>query len=197
MRWKLIIGLLLILFCSLPVYGMNSLVKYQDIPKMKELGVSEQVVDYLMNNQTSSIGSADVIQMKQSGMSDKQIMAAIKADLYNSNATPTVMEEAELVAKLKQSGLSDEAVLQFIEYLKTDQRRHVDSSGRSIKTFSSESPRPFIPTEGATFPEYDDYWYDPYYDRYHYNINVRPRGGHGGGRHGGKSFGGGPPGPRP
>ena len=63
---KVVILILLIMVA--PLYGFNSLVRHEDISKMKELGISQEVIQYFITNQTSSISSEDVIKMKQSGL---------------------------------------------------------------------------------------------------------------------------------
>jgi DNA-binding transcriptional regulator YhcF (GntR family) len=152
---------LLIIF---PLYGFNSLVRHEDIPKMRELGISKEVIQYFISNQTSSVSSEDVIQMKQSGLNNDDIMAAIKSDLYRPEQKATSMEEAELIAKLKESGMSDEAVLQFIQAVKSTRR--VDSDGNISKQYTNESQRTQYPTTGAVFPTPDNYGYDPINGRF-------------------------------
>jgi len=124
---KKTVMILISLFIIFPLYGFNSLVRHEDIPKMRELGVSQEVIQYFISNQTSSVSSEDVIKMKQSGLTNDDIMSAIKSDLYRPERESTSMKEAELVAKLKESGMSDEAVLQFIQTVKSTRR--VDSDG--------------------------------------------------------------------
>ena len=93
--------MILILFILVvPLYGFNSLVRHEDIPKMRELGISQEVIQYFITNQTCSISSKDVIKMKQSGLNNKDIMSAIRSDLYRPEKKSTSMEEAELIAKL-------------------------------------------------------------------------------------------------
>jgi DNA-binding transcriptional regulator YhcF (GntR family) len=152
---------LLIIF---PLYGFNSLVRHEDIPKMRELGISKEVIQYFISNQTSSVSSEDVIQMKQSGLNNDDIMSAIKSDLYRPEQKSTSMEEAELIAKLKESGMSDEAVLQFIQAVKSTRR--VDSDGNISKQYTNESQRTQYPTTGAVFPTPDNYGYDPINGRF-------------------------------
>ena len=168
MYWlRLVCGILCFLFL-LPVggYAMNSHVRYEDIPEMKELGVSQDVIDYLVANQTCVIGSQDVIKMKKSGLSNDAILSAIKSDLYSKTPQPTALEEAELIARLKKTGMSDEAILQFITTLKSDSTRHVDQSGNITRTYKTDRKRPEYPTNGAEFPEIRDSYYDPYRGRF-------------------------------
>jgi hypothetical protein len=160
---------LIFFFLVSPAHGLNSLVRYEDIPRMKDLGISQEVIDFLTSHQTSSIGSQDVIQMKKSGMGDAAILSAVKSDLYRPESKPTEIEKAELVAQLKASGMSDEAVLQFLDTVKTTLR--VDSSGDQVRQYNTD--RSQIPTSGAEFPEINNYAYDPLYDRY--LIYVQPR----------------------
>jgi hypothetical protein len=140
---------------------------------MRELGVSQEVIQYFISNQTSSVSSEDVIKMKQSGLTNDDIMSAIKSDLYRPEKESTSMKEAELVAKLKESGMSDEAVLQFIQTVKSTRR--VDSDGNVTRQYTNESQRTPYPTEGATFPKPDNYGYDPLNERF--LLLVKPQNG--------------------
>jgi DNA-binding transcriptional regulator YhcF (GntR family) len=161
---KKAVMILISLFVIFPLYGFNSLVRHEDIPKMRELGISQEVIQYFISNQTSSLSSEDVIKMKQSGLNNNDIMSAIKSDLYRPEQKSTSMKEAELVAKLKESGMSDEAVLQFIQTVKSTRR--VDSDGNVTKQYTNESQRAPYPTAGATFPKPDNYGYDPLNERF-------------------------------
>jgi hypothetical protein len=161
---KRTVMILISLFIIFPLYGFNSLVRHEDIPKMRELGVSQEVIQYFISNQTSSVSSEDVIKMKQSGLTNDDIMSAIKSDLYRPERESTSMKEAELVAKLKESGMSDEAVLQFIQTVKSTRR--VDSDGNVTQQYTNESQRTPYPTTGATFPKPDNYGYDPLNERF-------------------------------
>jgi len=161
---KKTVMILISLFIIFPLYGFNSLVRHEDIPKMRELGVSQEVIQYFISNQTSSVSSEDVIKMKQSGLTNDDIMSAIKSDLYRPERESTSMKEAELVAKLKESGMSDEAVLQFIQTVKSTRR--VDSDGNVTRQYTNESQRTPYPTTGATFPKPDNYGYDPLNERF-------------------------------
>jgi len=156
--------ILISLFIVFPLYGFNSLIRHEDIPKMRELGISQEVIQYFISNQTSSVSSEDVIKMKQSGLNNDDIMSAIKSDLYRPERKSTSMKEVELIAKLKESGMSDEAVLQFIQTVKSTRR--VDSDGNVTKQYTNESQRTPYPTTGATFPKPDNYGYDPINQRF-------------------------------
>jgi DNA-binding transcriptional regulator YhcF (GntR family) len=155
---------LITFFIVFPLYGFNSLVRHEDIPKMRELGVSQEVIQYFISNQTSSVSSEDVIKMKQAGLNNDDIMSAIQSDLYRPEQKSTSMKEVELIAKLKESGMSDEAVLQFIQAVKSTRR--VDSDGNIIQQNTNESQRTPYPTTGATFPKPDNYGYDPVNGRF-------------------------------
>ena len=148
----------------IPLYGFNSLVRHEDVPKMRELGISKEVIQYFISNQTSSLSSEDVIKMKQSGLNNDDIMSAIKSNLYRPERKSTAMKEAELMAKLKDSGMSDETVLQFIQVVKSTRR--VDSDGNMNQKYTNESQRTPYPTTGATFPKPENYGYDPLSNRF-------------------------------
>jgi hypothetical protein len=156
--------ILISLFVIFPLYGFNSLVRHEDIPKMRELGISKEVVQYFISNQTCSVSSEDVIKMRQSGLNNDDIMSAIKSDLYRPGQKSTSMKEAELIAKLKESGMSDEAVLQFIQTVKSTRR--VDSDGNVTRQYTNDSQRTQYPTTGATFPKPENYGYDPLNGRF-------------------------------
>ena len=166
---KVVILILLIMVA--PLYGFNSLVRHEDISKMKELGISQEVIQYFITNQTSSISSEDVIKMKQSGLSNKDILSAIQSDLYRPEKKSTPMKEAELVAKLKAAGMSDEAILQFLQEVRSNYQ--VDSNGFVSKHYTNESQRTPYPTTGATFPKPENYGYDPLNGRYYYFVTPR------------------------
>jgi DNA-binding transcriptional regulator YhcF (GntR family) len=161
---KKAVMILISFFIIVPLYGFNSLVRHEDIPKMRELGISQEVIRYFISNQTSSVSSEDVIKMKQSGLNNDDIMSAIQSDLYRPEQKSTSMKEVELIAKLKESGMSDEAVLQFIQTVKSTRR--VDSDGNVTQQYTNESQRTPYPTTGATFPKPDNYGYDPINERF-------------------------------
>ena len=161
--------MIMILFIIVvPFYGFNSLVRHEDISKMRELGISQEVIQYFITNQTSSLSSGDIIKMKQSGSSNTDIMSAIQSDLYLPKKKSTAMKEAELIAKLKAAGMSDEAVLQFIQTVKSTRR--VDSNGFISKHFANDSQRTPYPTTGATFLKPENYGYDPTNGRYYFIV---------------------------
>ena len=102
-------------------------------------------------------------------MTNDDIMSAIKSDLYRPERKSTAMKEAELIAKLKESGMSDEAVQQFIQTVKSTRR--VDSDGNLSKQYTNESQRTQYPTTGATFPKPENYGYDPINGRFLLFVN--------------------------
>lgn len=168
---KTAVSIFILIIVVFPLYGFNSLVRHEDIPKMRELGISQEVIQYIISNQTSSVSSEDVIKMKQSGLNNNDIMSAIKSDLYRPEQKSTSMKEVELIAKLKESGMSDEAVLQFIQTVKSTRR--VDSDGNVTKQYTNESQRTQYPTTGATFPKLDNYGYDPSNGRFLFFIKPQ------------------------
>ncbi len=168
---KKIVITLISLLITCPLYGFNSLVRHEDVPKMRELGISQEVIQYFISNQTSSVSSEDVIKMKQSGLNNDDIMSAIQSDLYRPERKSTSLKETELIAKLKESGMSDEAVLQFIQTVKSTRR--VDSDGNVSKQYTNESQRTPYPTSGAIFPKPDNYGYDPLNGRFF--LLVKPQ----------------------
>lgn len=163
--------ILISIFVAFPLYGFNSLVRQKDIPKMRELGISQEVIQYFISNQTSSVSSEDVIRMKQSGLNNDDIMSAIQSDLYRPEQKSTAMKEAELMVKLKESGMSDEAVLQFIQAVKSTRR--VDSDGNVTEQYVNEAQRTPYPTTGATFPKLENYAYDPINGRFLYYVTPQ------------------------
>lgn len=168
---KVIPMLIFVALIFTSAWGFNSLVREADIARMQELGVSREVIDYLVSHQTSSIGSKDVIRMKSAGMSNDQILSAIKSDLYEQAHKPTVVEEADLITQLKKAGLSDEAVLQFLDRVRTTRR--VDAKGKVTTSHTTESMRPRYPVSGAELPQIENYGYDPVNQRF--LILVQPK----------------------
>ena len=144
---------------AMPAEAYNSLVRYEDVPAMREQGVSQEVIQYLMANQTSATGSQEVLRMKKAGMTNEEILAAIKADLYRPKVNVTAIKEAELIAKLKQSGMSDEAILQFLDTVKS--RNMTDFDGNKVTRYTNMFQRHQHPTSGTVFPEVYNYGYDP------------------------------------
>jgi hypothetical protein len=163
--------ILILSFIVIPLYGFNSLVRHEDISKMRELGISPEVIQYFITHQTSSLSSEDVIQMKQSGLNNDGIMSAIQSDLYRPEQKSTSMKEAELIAKLKAAGMSDEAVLQFIQTVKSTRR--IESDGTISRHYANESQRTPYPTAGATFPKPENYGYDPTNGRYYFFVKPQ------------------------
>jgi len=143
----------------IPAHAFNALVQYEDIPKMREAGVGQAVIDYVLSHQTSSFGSEDIIAMKASGLSDEDLLSAIKADLYRPETKSTALEEAELAQKLKESGMSDEAVLQFLNRIKISGRVH--RHGTETIEYGRNFERPSYPVTGAIPPGIEHYTYDP------------------------------------
>jgi hypothetical protein len=161
---RALIFILWVCLLAMPAEAYNSLVRYEDVPALRELGVSQEVIQYLMANQTSSTGSQEVLRMKKAGMTNEEILAAIKADLYRPKESVTAIEEAELIAKLKQAGMSDEAVLQFLNTVKS--RSMTDFDGNRVTRYTNMFQRRQYPTSGTVFPEVRDYGYDPGTGRY-------------------------------
>ena len=86
------------------------------------------------------------------------------ADLYRPKERVTAIEEAELIARLKQSGMSDEAVLQFLNTVKS--RSLTDIDGNRVTRYTNMFQRHQYPTSGTVFPEVQNYGYDPRTGRY-------------------------------
>jgi hypothetical protein len=142
---------LVIVFLSLfPIsaYAFNSFVTPEGIGKMAEAGISQQLIMYLIENQTCSLGPADLIQMKKRGMNDDVIKAGIKADRLQKPEEATAVKEAEIIMKLKEAGMSDEAILQFLN--STHVKRHVDSAGNESIVYGTK--RPPRPVKGTEYP---------------------------------------------
>jgi len=56
---KTAVSIFILIIVVFPLYGFNSLVRHEDIPKMRELGISQEVIQYIISNQTSSVSSED------------------------------------------------------------------------------------------------------------------------------------------
>jgi hypothetical protein len=118
---------------------------------MVQAGVDPIVIDYLVNHQTCAIGSRDVIRMTQAGLTGEQIIAVIETDRCRKPEDASVYDEIAVIERLKQAGLSDEAILQYLDRLRT--RHRVDTQGRTVERYGNAPDRPPYPVEGSQLPE--------------------------------------------
>ncbi len=156
---QLCLGLTLVMLVVSPASAFNSLVSMEDIATMRRLGVSNDVIEFLVENQTVSIGSQEVIRMKKAGLTNNAIKRAIQSDLKNANPIATAIQEAKLIDTLKKTGMSDEAILQFLQAVKS--QRRIGSDGRIVNVYSSTTKRPPYAAQGAVLPELKNYGYNP------------------------------------
>ncbi|CAN2042608.1 conserved hypothetical protein [Candidatus Magnetomoraceae bacterium gMMP-15] len=126
-------------------YSFNSLVTPEDLAEMKKAGISQEIIQYLIENQTCSIGAYEIIKMKKSGLQDELIKSAIQTDLFNKIEKTTAASEAELIEKLKNAGVSDETILQFLQITRSE--KYVDHKGRTNIRYIPQ--RRQVPVEGA------------------------------------------------
>ena len=111
------------------VCASNSLIKIDDIPKMKKAGVSQNLIEYLTSNQTCSIDANTVIRYHKAGLKEQAILSLIKADEYRPERESTVEKELKIIGSLKQAGFSDEAILEYLNSTRTNQ--YVDINGNN------------------------------------------------------------------
>ena len=148
---KTLLMILWSLLLIVPVHGFNSQVTSEEINGMVRAGVGTKVIDYLIAHQTCSIGARDVIRMKQAGLKDSGIISAIKSDRYRKPEEATVLDELEVIERLKKAGMSDEAVLQYLDRVKS--QRHVDSDGRATIRYGNTPRREPYPVDGSQLPD--------------------------------------------
>jgi hypothetical protein len=132
---RLICPLLMIIFFPLCVSAANSLVKSDDINKMKKAGVSQNLIEYLLIHQTCSIDADTVIRYHQAGIKEKEILQLIQTDAYRPEHKSTVEKELKIIEGLKQAGFSDQAILEYMNTIRSHQL--VDLNGnRSYRPIS-------------------------------------------------------------
>jgi len=119
---------LFLLFMLLIFMGAsNSLVSIEDISKMKKAGVSQQLIDYLISHQTCSIDANTVIHYHEAGLKEPVILTLIQADAYRPEHKSTVEKELKIIEGLKQAGVSDEAILEYLNSVRSND--FVDTDG--------------------------------------------------------------------
>lgn len=148
---KTIITILYILTVAMPLWAMNAQVTSEGISLMIEAGIDETVIHYLIIHQTCAIGPKDVIKMKAAGLNANEIISAIESDRCYKPEEATVYDEIAIIERLKQAGLSDEAILQYLDRIKP--KRRVDPDGRAVDQYGNTPGRPPYPVEGSRLPE--------------------------------------------
>jgi hypothetical protein len=148
---KALIVTLCFLILSVPLDAMNSQVTTESIAQMVQAGVDPVVIDYLLQYQTCAIGSQDVIKMTQAGLKPEQIIAVIETDRCRKPEEASIYDEIAVIERLKQAGLSDETILQYLDRIKSRQR--VDTKGNMKEHYGNTSGRPPYPVEGSQIPE--------------------------------------------
>ncbi|KPA12914.1 conserved hypothetical protein, secreted [Candidatus Magnetomorum sp. HK-1] len=123
--------IILFILILIPFYvgANNSLITIDDIPKMKKAGISQNLIEYLINNQTCSIDANTVIRYHKAGLKEQAILKLIKADAYRPERESTVEKELRIIGSLKQAGFSDEAILEYLNSARSNQ--FVDNNGDS------------------------------------------------------------------
>jgi len=111
------------LMIIIPVYSWaaNSLVTIDDISKMKKAGVSQELINYLTTHQTCSIDANTIIRYHEEGLKAPVILKLIQADEYRPDRESTVEKEFKIIEGLKQAGFSDEAILEYLNSVRTNQ----------------------------------------------------------------------------
>jgi hypothetical protein len=118
---RLICPILLIILFPLCVSATNSLVKTDDINKMKKAGVSQKLIEYLLIHQTCSIDTDTVIRYHQAGIKENEILQLIQTDAYRPERKSTVEKELKIIEGLKQAGFSDRAILEYMNTIRSNQ----------------------------------------------------------------------------
>jgi len=137
------------------VWAMNSLVAPDDVNKMKTARISDEVIQMLISEQTSTVTADFLISLKNGGADEKTLAAVILADRYKSpKMTELSLAQQEI---LKKAGYSDEALQKLFD-------------GPSVKTFVDEHGNErVVYTTGGPSPAQTK---TPDYSQGTYNINI-------------------------
>jgi hypothetical protein len=111
----------LLIVLPISVLASNSLIKSEDISKMKKAGVSQNIIDYVITHQTCSIDAATVIQYHKAGLKENEIVQIIKSDAYRPERESTIEKELKIIEGLKLAGFSDLAILEYMNMIRSNQ----------------------------------------------------------------------------
>jgi len=128
MKRFIYIILMLIIF-PMSVWS-NSLIKSEDINKMKKAGISKNIIDYIITHQTCSIDAATVIKYHQAGLKEKEIIHLIQTDAYRPDRESTIEKELKIIEGLKLAGFSDRAILEYMDTIRSSES--VDLNGNRL-----------------------------------------------------------------
>ena len=146
---KIINTLLILIFVLITnTYAFNSLITKNSISEMRENGISQKLIIFIIENQTCSFMASDVITMKNSGLNDDEIIRALNTDLCNKNNYINDISKEELIEKMKIIGMSDEAVLQYINNNST--QSYIKSGTKNFIRY--HTGRKQIPVQGSNIP---------------------------------------------
>jgi len=118
---RLICPFILLIIFPLTLWASNSLVKSEDIIKMKKAGVSQNIVNYLLNHQTCSIDADTIVRYHQAGLKENEILQLIKSDAYRPERESTIEKEFKIIEGFKQAGFSDRAILEYMNTIRSNQ----------------------------------------------------------------------------
>jgi len=113
------------------IWATNSLVKTNDINKMKKAGVTQNVIHYLLTHQTCSIDADTVIRFHQAGLKEEEIIQQIQTDAYRPEHESTIEKELKIIEGLKLAGFSDLAILEYMNSIRSNKRVDLDGNRSS------------------------------------------------------------------
>jgi hypothetical protein len=143
---RLICHTLLLIILPLNVWATNSLVKSEDIIKMKKSGVAQNIIDSLVTHQTCSIEANTIIRYHQAGLKEKEIIQLIQNDAYRPERESTIEKELKIIEGLKQAGFSDRTILEYMYTVRSNQL--VDLNGnRTYRLMPPPIKQPDIKNE--------------------------------------------------
>jgi len=142
---------LVLLFAGL-AWAMNSLLGPDGLRKMKQAGISNEVIQMLAAEQTCAVTGEFLVRLKKAGADDETLKSVILADRYrNPKRAHLSVEQMKI---LRKAGYSDETIMQMLHVTPTtsvvDQQGH---EGVVYGTRRPPEPKPTAATpDGIDFP---------------------------------------------
>lgn len=126
-----------------PAWAINSLVRPTAVKKLKAAGISNEVIELLITEQTCSIKADDLLALKKHGADDKILKAVILADRYKN---PTKAElSAQQLELLRKAGLSDALILRLFHV--PSAKRVIDEQGNESIVYGFDGPSSVPPPQ--------------------------------------------------
>lgn len=141
---------LVLLFAGL-AWAMNSLFGPDGLRKMKQAGISNEVIQMLTAEQTCSVTDELLVRLKKAGADDETLKSVILADRYNN--PKRVHLSVEQMKILRKAGYSDETIMEMLHVSPTT--RVVDQQGHEGVVYGTRrppEPKPTAPTSEVDFP---------------------------------------------